>query len=98
MYIFDKEQQTLISSICFLSIKIFINGRNPPPTKSRQSRGVRCASLRETPVQPDFKTSSVIVTSEMLSRPNAFSIGRDAALAQRYAICHGPERERRLFA
>jgi len=52
--------------------------------------GVPRAPSIATPVQPDFKTSSVVVTSEMLARPSAFSIGRGATLAQRCAICHGP--------
>jgi cytochrome c553 len=41
--------------------------------------------------QPDFKTSNVIMTSDMLRRPDAVSIGRGATLAQRCAICHGPQ-------
>jgi cytochrome c553 len=53
--------------------------------------GVPRDQSNATPIQPDFKTSTVIVTSEMLSRPSAFSIGRGATLAQRCAICHGPE-------
>ena len=42
-------------------------------------------------VQPDFKTSNVVMTSEMLTRPDQVSIGRGATLAQRCAICHGPQ-------
>jgi cytochrome c553 len=41
--------------------------------------------------QPDFKTSAVVVTSEMLTHPDQVSIGRGATLAQRCAICHGPQ-------
>jgi cytochrome c553 len=40
---------------------------------------------------PDFKTSNVVMTSEMLTRKDAVSIGRGATLAQRCAICHGPQ-------
>jgi cytochrome c553 len=42
-------------------------------------------------LQPDFKTSNVVMTSEMLTRPSQVSIGRGATLAQRCAICHGPQ-------
>jgi cytochrome c553 len=42
-------------------------------------------------IQPDFKTSNVVMTSEMLTRPDQVSIGRGATLAQRCAICHGPQ-------
>jgi cytochrome c553 len=50
--------------------------RNPPAAASSQ---------------PDFKTSNVIMTSDMLRRPDPVSIGRGATLAQRCAICHGPQ-------
>jgi len=40
--------------------------------------------------QPAFRTSEVVMTSGMLSNPDAVSIGRGATLAQRCAICHGP--------
>ena len=53
--------------------------------------GVPAAQRSEAPVQPDFKTSNVVMTSDMLRRPEAFSIGRGATLAQRCAICHGPQ-------
>ncbi len=53
--------------------------------------GVPRAAPSTTPIQPDFKTSDVVVTSEMLGRPGALSIGRGATLAQRCAICHGPQ-------
>jgi cytochrome c553 len=42
-------------------------------------------------LQPDFKTSNVVMTSDMLRRPDPVSIGRGATLAQRCAICHGPQ-------
>jgi cytochrome c553 len=42
-------------------------------------------------LQPDFKISNVVMTSEMLTRPSQVSIGRGATLAQRCAICHGPQ-------
>jgi cytochrome c553 len=41
--------------------------------------------------KPDFKTSNVVMTSEMLTHPDQVSIGRGATLAQRCAICHGPQ-------
>ncbi len=41
--------------------------------------------------QPDFKTSNVVMTSEMLTHRDQVSIGRGATLAQRCAICHGPQ-------
>ena len=52
--------------------------------------GVPRTSTQAASVQPDFKTSNVVMTSEMLTRPNQVSIGRGATLAQRCAICHGP--------
>lgn len=53
--------------------------------------GVPRASSQAASVQPDFKTSNVVMTSEMLTRPDQLSIGRGATLAQRCAICHGPQ-------
>jgi cytochrome c553 len=53
--------------------------------------GVPRASLQADSIQPDFKTSNVVMTSEMLTRPDQVSIGRGATLAQRCAICHGPQ-------
>jgi cytochrome c553 len=53
--------------------------------------GVPRASTRGTAIQPDFKISNVVMTSEMLTRPDQVSIGRGATLAQRCAICHGPQ-------
>jgi cytochrome c553 len=53
--------------------------------------GVPRVSTQAASVQPDFKTSNVVMTSEMLTRPNQISIGRGATLAQRCAICHGPQ-------
>jgi cytochrome c553 len=41
--------------------------------------------------QSDFKRSGVVMTSEMLTQPDKVSIGRGATLAQRCAICHGPQ-------
>jgi cytochrome c553 len=52
--------------------------------------GVPRATSSATPVQPDFKTSNVVVTSGMLSHPGSLSIGRGATLALQCAICHGP--------
>jgi cytochrome c553 len=53
--------------------------------------GVPRVSSQATAIQPDFKTSKVVMTSEMLTRPDQVSIGRGATLAQRCAICHGPQ-------
>jgi cytochrome c553 len=53
--------------------------------------GVPRVSSQAASIQPDFKTSNVVMTSEMLTRPNQVSIGRGATLAQRCAICHGPQ-------
>jgi cytochrome c553 len=53
--------------------------------------GVPRAAPPADTLQPDFKTSNVVMTSEMLRRPNQVSIGRGATLAQRCAICHGPQ-------
>jgi cytochrome c553 len=53
--------------------------------------GVPRASPQGVSLQPDFKTSNVVMTPEMLTRPSQVSIGRGATLAQRCAICHGPQ-------
>jgi cytochrome c553 len=53
--------------------------------------GVPRVLSQGTAIQPDFKTSNVVMTSEMLKRPDQVSIGRGATLAQRCAICHGPQ-------
>ena len=53
--------------------------------------GVPRVTSQPNSIQPDFKTSNVVMTSEMLTRPSQVSIGRGATLAQRCAICHGPQ-------
>lgn len=53
--------------------------------------GVPRVSSHGSSIQPDFKTSNVVMTSEMLTKPSQVSIGRGATLAQRCAICHGPQ-------
>jgi cytochrome c553 len=53
--------------------------------------GVPRAAPHEDSLRPDFKTSNVVMTPEMLRRPDPVSIGRGATLAQRCAICHGPQ-------
>jgi cytochrome c553 len=53
--------------------------------------GVPRVSSQGSSIQPDFKTSNVVMTSEMLTRHDQVSIGRGATLAQRCAICHGPQ-------
>ena len=53
--------------------------------------GVPRVTSQPNSIQPDFKTSNVVMTSEMLTKTNQVSIGRGATLAQRCAICHGPQ-------
>lgn len=53
--------------------------------------GVPRVSIQGNSIRPDFKTSNVVMTSEMLTKPDQVSIGRGATLAQRCAICHGPQ-------
>jgi cytochrome c553 len=43
-----------------------------------------------TPVEPGYKVSSAVMTSDMLRGADAESIGRGATLAHQCAICHGP--------
>jgi cytochrome c553 len=52
--------------------------------------GVPQARSSASPVQPDFKISTVVVTSTLLNNPSQESIGHGATLAQQCAICHGP--------
>ena len=52
--------------------------------------GVTSRPAAEKPIEPGFKVSSVVVTSDMLSNPSEQSIGRGATLAHQCAICHGP--------
>lgn len=44
----------------------------------------------EQPVPPDFKVSTVALTSQTLKGATPESIGRGATLAHQCAICHGP--------
>src|SRR5579885_1950557 len=44
----------------------------------------------EAPVEPDFKVSTVALTSQTLKGATPESIGRGATLAHQCAICHGP--------
>jgi cytochrome c553 len=53
--------------------------------------GVPRAAPQSASLQPDFKTSNVVMTSDMLRQSDPVSIGRGATLAQRCAICHGPQ-------
>ena len=53
--------------------------------------GVPRAANSAQPVQPAYKTSNVVLASAMSGAHDAESIGRGATLAQRCAICHGPE-------
>jgi len=50
---------------------------------------VRPATLATQPVKPDFKTSEVIVTPQMMGPTDTVSIGRGATLALRCTMCHG---------
>jgi cytochrome c553 len=52
--------------------------------------GVVRESSTEKPIEPDFKVSSAVMTSDMLRDADAESIGRGATLAHQCAICHGP--------
>lgn len=42
-----------------------------------------------TPVESTVRTSTVVVTPQMLDHPSATSIGRGATLAMRCTMCHG---------
>jgi cytochrome c553 len=44
----------------------------------------------EKPLEPEFKISPAVMTSDMLRGANADSIGHGATLALQCAICHGP--------
>ena len=50
---------------------------------------VRPATPASQPVKPDFMTSEVIVTPQMMGPTDAVSIGRGATLALRCTMCHG---------
>jgi cytochrome c553 len=52
--------------------------------------GVVRQSAATAALKPDFTTSTVVMTSDMLRRPSSESIGHGATLAQQCAICHGP--------
>jgi cytochrome c553 len=52
--------------------------------------GVTQRSSGAAPASPEFKTSTVVMTSDTLSGAGADSIGRGATLAHQCAICHGP--------
>src|SRR5208337_4855384 len=43
-----------------------------------------------TPIEPPFKVSSAVMTSDKRRAVDAQSIGRGATLAHQCAICHGP--------
>lgn len=50
---------------------------------------VRPATLGSKPVKPEFRTSEVIVTPQMMGKTDTVSIGRGATLALRCTMCHG---------
>src|SRR5262249_14803441 len=52
--------------------------------------GVARESSSEKPVEPSFKVSPAVMTSDMMRGADAESIGRGATLAHQCAICHGP--------
>ena len=52
--------------------------------------GVVRSSSGANAIQPDYKISTVALTSDMFMRPSSEAIGRGATLAQQCAICHGP--------
>ena len=52
--------------------------------------GVVRAPSSEKPIEPGFKVSSAVMTSDMLRGADTGSIGRGATLAHQCAICHGP--------
>ena len=54
--------------------------------------GVPSVSESRDPVKPAFTTSTVVMTSQMLSKPGERSVGRGATLAMQCAICHGANR------
>ena len=53
--------------------------------------GVPQSTSQSTVIEPGFRTSNVVMTSEMLTERDQVAIGRGATLAQRCAICHGPQ-------
>jgi len=52
--------------------------------------GVVRSSSGANAIRPDYKISTVALTSDMFMRPSSEAIGRGATLAQQCAICHGP--------
>jgi cytochrome c553 len=53
--------------------------------------GIPYVSKQADVIQPETKMSAVVLTSRMLTNPDQVSIGRGATLAQKCAICHGPQ-------
>jgi cytochrome c553 len=53
--------------------------------------GIPYVSKQADVIQPETRMSAVVVTSRMLTNPDQVSIGRGATLAQKCAICHGPQ-------
>jgi cytochrome c553 len=52
--------------------------------------GVASSAPTEETVAPAYQTSTVAMTSILLQKPSADSIGRGATIAHQCAICHGP--------
>jgi cytochrome c553 len=52
--------------------------------------GVPRRSSASEAIEPDYKTSTVVLNTTEFLRPPTDSIGRGATLAQQCAICHGP--------
>jgi cytochrome c553 len=52
--------------------------------------GIAGNTPAEATVAPAYQTSTVAMTSILLQKPSAESIGRGATIAHQCAICHGP--------
>jgi cytochrome c553 len=52
--------------------------------------GLTRPAPRTVAIEPAFRASAVVLTSDMLRNPSPQSIGHGATIAQECAICHGP--------
>ncbi len=50
----------------------------------------RPAAKSTAAIEPDYRVSAVVLTSDMFRHPGPQSIGHGATIAQECAICHGP--------
>jgi cytochrome c553 len=55
-----------------------------------QAAGLTRTAPKTAAIEPAFRTSTAVMTSDMLRHPSAQSIGHGATIAQECAICHGP--------